>query len=141
VVGGGEREGAGGIYSGSWQAGEEEHEVMAGRVVDRGRMGRWRIDRRSSMTGGGAESTYGGEGAGAGQGGAGRPWACRPCMRARRHHLPAFSLHVFSPYVRVCVCSVLGAAVQQLLQKVKLVFSGTVTGESTGSGCTVPAGS
>jgi hypothetical protein len=32
VVGGGEREGAGGIYSGSWQAGEEEHEVMAGRV-------------------------------------------------------------------------------------------------------------
>jgi hypothetical protein len=112
---------------------------MAGRVVDRGRMGRWRIDRRPPMTGGGvAAGTYGGEGAGAGQGGAGRPWACRACMRARRHHtcLPSVSMCFHRTYVCVAVCSVLGAAV---LQKVKLVFSGTVTGESTGSGCTVPA--
>ena len=75
-------------------------------MVDRRRMGEGEkreeltaasMDRRPSrpvpsMVGGGGAETYGDEGAGAGQGGAGRPWACRACMWWARHHLSAVSM-------------------------------------------------
>lgn len=87
--------------------------------------GEERITHRRSapMVGGGGlvvvrggPETYGDEGAGAGQGGAGRPWACRACMWWARHPLSAVSMFFTD---RTCTSC-------NARRRVKMVFIGVV---------------
>jgi len=92
---------------------------------------RWRLDRRPwlvvnwwRLVRGGAE-TYGDEGAGAGQGGAGRPWACRACIWGARHHLSAVSMFFTD---RTCTRCNARRVKMVLIGAVNLVVAGCSTG-------------